>query len=408
MEKFTEKSSAAVTRRKASLAAAQDLLDMSYYKQTLAVHLPKHVFAPNRWRLLWFAGYTALAFALFFFILRPLTPWPLKLICGVMLGTCNALLAFLVHEIQHGSVIRNKRIQDVLGFFGFFPFFITPTFWKYVHNRFHHGKTQRLGEDPDAYPNLRVFRQSRFMKFMFPFSPGSGHKRSLSYFFFWFSFHNFATQAHLRFKSGIYDQLEHTKVTYEFAGQIALALVLLAYAGPSQWLWVLAIPLIVQNYLVMSYVSTNHNLSPLTKENDPLVNSLTVTNPPLIEFFHFNFGYHVEHHIFPSVNGKFAKLIHRELIRQFPDSFQFMPKRKAIAALYRTPRIYKNAFEFIHPETKVVSAVPAVSARRRALLDEPPAPLKDIRVPTPDTTAPPFHPTPQPIELTDSGAGVGL
>jgi fatty acid desaturase len=122
-------------------------------------------------------------------------------------------------------------------------------------------------------------------------------------------------------------------------------------AGPANWLWVVVLPIAVQNYMLMSYISTNHNLSPLTSENDPLVNSLTVTNHPVLEYFSLNFGYHVEHHLFPTVSSKYAKKIHQELIRKFPDTYMFMPKWKAIKALYSTSRIYKNANTLINPKT---------------------------------------------------------
>ncbi len=186
---------------------------------------------------------------------------------------------------------------------------------------------------------------------MFPFTPGSGHKRSYLYFFFWLSFHYFATQIYFRFKNRIYDSMNHRRVTVEFAAQIMIVLSLMAYAGPGNWLWMFLVPFAIQNYLVMSYISTNHNLSPLTSENDPLANSLSVTNHPVLEYLNLNFGLHVEHHIFPTVNGKNIKAVHYELLKQFPDTYQIMSKRKAIKALYSTPRIYKNSHELIHPET---------------------------------------------------------
>ena len=247
--------------------------------------------------------------------------------------------------------MKNIKLQNFLGFFGTIPFLNSPTYWKFSHNRLHHGKTQQLIRDPDAFPNLRIFKSSRFMQFMFPFTPGSGHKRSSLYFFFWFSFHSLVSQSYLRFRNNIYEDLDHKRTTIEFASQLLICAALLAYAGPSNWLWVFLIPLAVQNYLLMSHISTNHNLSPLTAKNDPLVNSLTVTNFPVFEYLNLNFGYHVEHHIFPSINGHHIKAVHHELLKQFPKTFQVMPKWKAMRALYATPRIYKGSTQLVHPRT---------------------------------------------------------
>jgi fatty acid desaturase len=328
------------------------LKTIGFYRQTLAKNLSKDVFKPNPKRLIWFSVSLITSLSCFFLIVRGNFPWPIKVIFGLVAGCCNGILAFISHELFHGSIVRSQRAQTILGFFGALPFFISPTFWRFWHNKLHHGKTQQLIRDPDAFPNLRIYKSSRFMKMMFPYTPGSGHKRSISYFFFWFSFHNFVAQTYLRFRNSVFETLDQKQVTLEFGLQVLIAIGLLAYAGPRHWVYVLLIPLVVQNYLLMSYISTNHNLSPLTNQNDPLMNSLTVTNFNFLEFMHLNFGYHVEHHIFPTVNPVHAKVIHRELLKAFPENFQVMTKWKAVKALYATSRIYKSSHELINPETK--------------------------------------------------------
>ena len=102
----------------------------------------------------------------------------------------------------------------------------------------------------------------------------------------------------------------------------------------------------------MSYISTNHNLSPYTRVNDPLVNSLNVSNHPILEFFNLNFGYHIEHHLFPSMPASKSKIVSKKLQELYPDKYYIMPKFEAIKKLYQTPRIYKNRDILIHPITK--------------------------------------------------------
>ncbi len=313
--------------------------------------LSPSVFQPNPMRLSWFFVCVGTASAIFALVVQLNPAWPIKLLAGLAIGFCTGTLGFVAHELGHGSIIQNQRWQTILGFFGTFPFLISPTYWKYTHNRLHHGKTQKLIEDPDAFPTLRIFKQSKFMQFMFPFTPGSRHKRSIAYFFFWLSFHYFVAQTYLRFRNRVYDSMNHRQVTLEFGGQILLMLGLMIYAGPSNLLWLFFIPMAIQNYMLMSYIATNHNLSPLTSENDALVNSLTVTNHPILEFLNLNFGYHVEHHLFPTISGKNIKAVHHALVKHYPEQFKCMPKKQAIRALYSTPRIYKTATELIHPET---------------------------------------------------------
>lgn len=329
--------------------------DLAFYRRELMPELGTEIFKPNPMRLVWYAASVIGAVLFLIGIIHWAPNWPLKLACGLGLGFCNGLLGFLAHEILHGSVVKNQRSQMVLGFFGLLAFLISPTYWKHCHNRQHHGKTQQTIRDPDAFPTLRIYKSSKFVQAIFPFTPGSGYLRSYLYFFFWLSFHEFVAQVNLRFRNGIFDTMNHRKATLELAAQISIVVGIAAYsawhAGFTSWLYIFLVPLAVQNYLLMSYISTNHNLSPLTSDNDPLVNSLTVTNHPVLEFFSLNFGYHVEHHLFPTVSGKHTKRIHHLLAKKFPDTYKQMPKWQAMRALYATSRIYKKSNQLIHPET---------------------------------------------------------
>lgn len=321
------------------------------YRKELAAALGTDIFQPNPARMLGYAGCVGVNLVALSLIIFINPTWPVKLLLGMAIGLSNGILGFICHELAHGSILKSRALQNFFGYFGMLPFLVAPTYWRFSHNRLHHGHAQRLIEDPDAFPNLRIYRASKFMRFMYPFTPGSRHKRSAIYFFFWFSFHNIVSQVHLRFRNRIFDGMNHRRASLELAGQIAIVIALAAIAGPANWLWIFIIPLAVQNYMLMSYISTNHNLSPLTTVNDPLVNSLSVTNHPWLEWLHLDFGYHVEHHLYPTMNPKHAKKVHRELVKRYPDLYKIMPKWKAMRELYRTPRIYKNSRELIHPET---------------------------------------------------------
>jgi fatty acid desaturase len=155
----------------------------------------------------------------------------------------------------------------------------------------------------------------------------------------------------MRFKNKMWDNMNHKQVTIEFIAMVILAGTYIYWVGFENIVWLVVIPFLVQNYTILSYISTNHNISPLTKINDPLENSLTVTTNPVSDFFHLNFGYHVEHHLFPRVSCKHSKTIHKHLKAMYPTKYKYMPKWKALVYLYKTPRIYKNAEELVHPVT---------------------------------------------------------
>src|SRR5204862_6715984 len=92
--------------------------------------------------------------------------------------------------------------------------------------------------------------------------------------------------------------------------------------GPLPFLFAFVIPLMIGNAVVMSYIFTNHSLSPLGDVNDPLLNSLSVTTPRVLEILHLQFGYHVEHHLFPAMSGRHARRVREELVRLWPDRYQ--------------------------------------------------------------------------------------
>ena len=253
---------------------------------------------------------------------------------------------------MHGSVVKNQTLQNIIGAICLAPYLISPTYWRFWHNNLHHGNTQLILKDPDAFPILSVYKRSKFMRIVFELAPGSKNPLSYLYFFYWFSFQSFLNQAYHRFGNKMWSTMNHSKVTREFFFVCLIAAAYCYWVGSENIIWLIFIPLAVQNYIVLSYISTNHNISPLTKINDPLENSLTVTNNSFWDFLHSNFGYHVEHHIFPRVSSAHAKKIHEVLKTTYPQKYKYMPKWKAIKYLYSTPRIYNNSSQLIHPKTE--------------------------------------------------------
>lgn len=327
------------------------LKTIGQYAREVKGDLPKDILKPNPARLgyyfSFYAVFGASAYALKSFELA----WYFKTVLGLVMGTCLGCTAFLAHEILHGSVVRNKHLQNLLGFVGFAPFMISPTFWRFWHNRLHHGYTQKIIQDPDAFPTMRIFKQSKYIQRMFKFTPGSGYMRSYAYFFFWFTFHNVMNQVYLRFRNRIFDELNHSLSSIEFILQAMMMISFAYFMGVENLVYASVIPFMVMNYLLMSYISTNHNVNPLTKDNDPLANSLTVTNHPVLEFLHLNFGYHIEHHLFPTMSPAHAKKVYKVLTEKYGDDYKQMSKAEAMKLLYKTPRIYKNSKTLVHPYT---------------------------------------------------------
>jgi fatty acid desaturase len=330
-----------------------ELVSLSFYQQELKKHLPESVFERTPLRALHLVSFLLINGALIYGVIHFNWPWYAKLLASIFIGQLNAGLAFVAHETLHGSLVKNRFLQNVIGSIGFAPFLVSATYWRFWHNTLHHGNTQLIYKDPDAFPTLSVYKRSKFMQVVFELAPGSKNPLSFFYLFYWFSFQSILNQSYMRFKNKMWANMDHKKVTREFSLLAILGLTYLYFVGLN-WnlLWLVAIPLAVQNYVILSYILTNHNISPLTKINDPLANSLTVTTHPICDLMDLNFGYHVEHHLFPRVSGKHAKKIHLLLKELYPDKYKFMPKWRALKYLYQTPRLYKNSNELVCPKTQ--------------------------------------------------------
>ena len=344
-----------------NVKATSPLKSLSLYQQELKQHLPQEVFQRVPSRVFYLISFMALNIALIATVIVLNPAWYYKLAAGLIIGQLNASMAFFAHEVLHGSVFKSKWLQDITGFIGFGAYLMSPTYWRFWHNTLHHGNTQLIYKDPDAFPTMSVYKRSKLMRVIFELSPGSKNILSYGYLFYWFSWQSVMNQTYLRFKSKMWEKLDQKQVTLEFTAVVLLGAGYLYLVGFENLLWLVVIPLMIQNYIILSYIITNHNISPLTKVNDPLVNSLSVTNDPLSTFVHMNFGYHVEHHLFPRVSPKHAKKIHLLLNEMYPEKYLCMPKWRALKYIYMTPRIYKNSEELVHPHT--LETFPTLSPR---------------------------------------------
>jgi fatty acid desaturase len=214
----------------------------------------------------------------------------------------------------------------------------------------HHGNTQHEGKDPDAYPTLREYRQSRAIRLAMRVAPGLRRLRGASTPLIGFS----VQSAHMLFAARAQGFLSAKERAYAIAETllgVALWTALAIATGGLVFLFAFVLPLLVANAIVMGFILTNHSLSPLTDINDPLMNSLTVTTPRLVEWLTLGFGYHVEHHLFPAMSARHAPEVCALLRAQHPGKYQFMPLLSATAALHRSARVYKDATTLVDPDS---------------------------------------------------------
>ncbi|MBO8141792.1 MAG: acyl-CoA desaturase [Firmicutes bacterium] len=323
----------------------QTLLHLREYTRILKRELPEEVFKPVPSRLLWLIPHLAvIGFGIAAIAALEQNTWA-KLAIGILIGHSFACLGFLGHEVLHGSVVRAPWLRDAVGAICFAPFFLGPKLWRKWHNVEHHGHTQSDDEDPDAMGTLEDFRERKSLQLLYRIAPVLRSFFTFAAFSVWFSFHSFMML--LRFAPE-FPARERRVVTAQFLLPASGAVLLAAWLR-GDFLYAFVLPLLVANFIVMSYIATNHLLNPLTPTNDPLANSLTVTVPRWVDTLHFHFSHHTEHHIFPAVNPKYAPQIKAAVKRLWPERYNEMPHWKALLTLWRTPRLYRDNTSLIDP-----------------------------------------------------------
>jgi fatty acid desaturase len=260
-------------------------------------------------------------------------------------------VTFVGHEALHGGVVRGRALIRVVGWLGFLPFVVSPQLWMAWHNRAHHNHCGKPGVDPDMYPTLAEYQaraSSRRMADHFAL----GRRRILGAGSLLFGFTGQSQQILYKAqRTGLLSAHLHRRAIIETLMGVSVWLAVGFLVGPIAFVFVYILPLIVANTIVMSFIMTNHNLSPLSEVNDPLVNSLSVTLPRVLEWLTLDFGFHVEHHLFPTMSHRNGRIVREVLRTRFPGRYQSLPLTTAIHRLHHTSRVYRDHVTLIDPHT---------------------------------------------------------
>ncbi|HEX9102680.1 MAG TPA: fatty acid desaturase [Polyangia bacterium] len=329
------------------------LRSLSSYVREVRPSLPAEAFDPVPSRLAWLALHLAVIAAGIVAIYHRWGGWWAMPGYALLIGHSFAGAAFVGHETMHGAVIRNRAARTFVGWLCFLPFTLSPRLWVAWHNKTHHAHTMDEANDPDCFPSLATYRKSRVARIADHFSFATN--RRWGFLTLCLGFTGQSTQMLWRWSrtSDALTRRERRLAIFETVAGWAVWAAILALLGPARFAFAFVLPLVIGNLIVISYILTNHSLSPMTAINDPLVNSLSVTVPRVFEMLHLNFGLHVEHHLFPSMSSRYAPQVRDELVRRWPERYQSLPLFTALARLAATPRIYATDELLRDPRTGV-------------------------------------------------------
>ena len=326
------------------------LVPQAHYVRELRPELPAETFAPATSRLALVPAHLAVIAVAIVAIAAGWVPWPLVPLISLVIGASFACLTFVAHEAMHGGIVRGRTARQVVGWIGFLPFTLSPRLWAAWHDRVHHANAN-LTDDPDVYPTLDEYRGSRRIRFFVDaFALGGRRWRGALSLLLGFTVQS-AHQLAIARRRGFLKPRAYRLALAETAAGVAVWAAVAVLVGFVPFLFVYVVPLLVANAIVMSFILTNHSLSPRVEVNDPLVSGLSVTTPRWIEWVTLRFGYHVEHHLFPAVSSRHARAIRELLRKHWPGRYQSMPLRRALRELYETARIYKDAVTLVDPRT---------------------------------------------------------
>ncbi|QCN99920.1 hypothetical protein D3093_32310 (plasmid) [Azospirillum argentinense] len=272
-------------------------------------------------------------------------PWYGLLALSVVLGQVYATSAFLAHEVLHGSVVKSRALANFLGYFGLYPFLVSPHLWRVWHVRAHHGNTNS-SRDPDVIVNLDEYRETFLARIWTRFIPCSRQRIAGTFFFlYWFTLHgqnilwfnrhykhwNFSDYGFRRFRASM-DTLGYLL----FWGGIWYIL------GTYNSLFIILIPMMIGNAILLAFIATEHTCLPRfpVGENHPLKNSVSARVPALVDKLNLNFSNHVEHHLFPTMNYSKTPLVRQWLRNNMSPHYLEPSLATCFRVLFSSPRVY--------------------------------------------------------------------
>ncbi len=326
---------------------AQSLKPETVIRKQIRHDLPKNLLDPIPLRALWFLPWLSIIGVSWYLLATAELGFWASLGLALLIGQSFGSLGFLSHEVSHGAVVKTPWLKRALAGIGFSPFLVTPAFWHRWHNIVHHGNTNMGDKDPDSFGNQKRYQRNPSQKRLVKLAPGSGTWYSYLFLFYSFTLHSQAV---------LWLQTKHRKSFQGFNRSAAIRNMLLLlvgwiafgiFLGPWAALFGLLIPMMIGNFVIQSYILTNHFLRPQAKTNNPVDNSMSVNSPKWVDRLHFHFSHHIEHHLFPTMPSCRAPMVRSWLKRQLPKSYVSPSHWKAVYYLYKTPRVYAE------PETLV-------------------------------------------------------
>jgi fatty acid desaturase len=321
------------------------------YVDQLRQALPKAAFEPDGSKLVWMVFHLGIVLGSYVIaagISRPI--WILA--PAIVAGHSLACIAFYVHDLSHGAVLRARLPQRASELIFLGLLLIAPTVWRRVHNQTHHA-AYNTPNDPDRlfFVDESSPAKAWYVRLFFPNAETLPWNPLMLTAFIPYIVRNTVAgilpanvrpplvPARARFKPG-----DSFIILLELIALAALQFGLFLVTGRHFWRY-LAMSILANAFasmVVMSYVFTNHFLNPIDHDPDPMSGTTSVIVPKWLDRIHANFSYHTEHHIFPSMNSDYYPMVSQILEEKHAETYHRIPILEAWRRLWRNRPFVKR------------------------------------------------------------------
>lgn len=314
-------------------------------RKQLRKMLPPETFEPQPDRGVVALLVAALSFVLIAVLYLAQAPWYLVIPASIIIGQMWTHTGLAAHEALHGAIFRSKFWQEVLGYVGLGPYLLGCETWCAWHVRSHHAATNNPDLDPDMVGPFCSYKSNPVVRVLDLITIGSKRLFSPLSLMMQFTMQGqlilwYHSLRDVKFKAVRFNRRKAMGETLVIVGIFAAAI---AVMGWWYGLWLLILPTLFANATFMSYICTQHFIRPLTQENDPLVNAMSVKSHWLVDKLHLEFSYHREHHLFPNMSHRFGPRVRAALIQLGVPAEPTFTHLQALKMVLSTPRMYASS-----------------------------------------------------------------
>lgn len=306
--------------------------------------LPKEAFDADPGKLAWLAGYFVILIT-GYFLFRLSNNLFFYCLLTCLLTHCLSCIGFLAHELSHNAIVKYKRSRYFLELVSWGINLIPTTVWDRVHNHTHHAQINTVNDPDRLYMQCEKSAATKlYTKIFYANKDFLKWNPMVLLHFIPYIFRNIVAAFYPRNSKPVivpykpkYDRRQKLRIIGEL-GIIVLMQVAIFYAAGKSWTaFIFASPLsyVFTSAVFNTYIFTNHFLNPIADHSDPVLSTTTVEVPAILNRIHFNFAYHTEHHLFPSMNSDFYPRLSSILRNKYPDRYNYLTLKHAWKQLWK-------------------------------------------------------------------------